>query len=245
MIRLMLALPILLCCASAFSQPTIPDPSFESESATEKVTDQAVNVRVCVGAWAKIRHVVDGDTFDADLRYPWGVSLLNERIRCLGYDACEVSRRRRSVDVTDEEIVVGKKATAALRRLLSEADTVYLIPSPDESARGPWGRIQAVVWIDPPDDRPFRLSEWMTQNRFTRDTWNSNASPKDDRRNSRSRNHDSDQSHNREFSRPTPGRLAARLYAMGGSPRFEVRRSNRSTEAPTKRENGDTGRCAI
>jgi len=55
----------------------------------------------------------DCDTFKADILLPWGVTLRDRTIRT-DYDAWEVNRVRRTVEVTDEEIRRGKQGLAAL-----------------------------------------------------------------------------------------------------------------------------------
>lgn len=110
--------------------------------------------------------MIDGDTIVVDIHFAWSVALINEHVRCLGYDAWEVSRRRGSVDVTDEEIVRGLAATEAFRRLLDSADAIYLIPG--DQPRDSFGRILAHVWIVPQEGRPFAVADWMRHHGHTR-----------------------------------------------------------------------------
>jgi len=85
--------------------------------------------------------VIDGDTFRCAVAFPWGAGLLNQTVRCLGYDAPEISKRRRvKPPVTDEEIARGAMAKSALRELL-KGRVVYLVPGDDQ--RDAYGRILA------------------------------------------------------------------------------------------------------
>jgi len=113
----------------------------------------------CAYALDNIR-VLDGDTFQADILLPWGVTLRQQTIRALGYDAWESSKRRRSVSVTDAEVAKGKAATVAVRKLFT---TARVSCSPGKRDRGPYGRILATIWID---GKP--LAEWMRRRHFLR-----------------------------------------------------------------------------
>ena len=67
------------------------------------------------GYLARGGRVIDGDTLQIEtIVLPWDVALLNQRVRIADFDAWESSRRRRSVNVTDEEVVKGKRATQEL-----------------------------------------------------------------------------------------------------------------------------------
>lgn len=93
----------------------------------------------------EVRRVIDGDTIVGDVVYPWGGVVLRERsIRCAGYDAPEVSRRRRTVTVTDAEIRRGRKVTRELELLLASGG-VYV--SPVERPTGPYGRVTARLTV--------------------------------------------------------------------------------------------------
>ena len=63
--------------------------------------------------------VIDGDTVEADIHLPLDIVVQKQSIRLAGYDAWESSKRRRSVNVTDEEVIKGKEATEALEALLA------------------------------------------------------------------------------------------------------------------------------
>ena len=110
------------------------------------------------GALCEVTRVIDGDTLEANILYPWDVTLRDQTVRCMGYDAWESSKRRRSVKVTDEEVVKGKLATSAFSELLNSSSAVYLIPG--KSPRGPYGRILATVMLRV-DGKRVNVADWM------------------------------------------------------------------------------------
>lgn len=117
------------------------------------------------GALCEVVRVVDGDTIKVNVLFPWDVTLRDQTVRCLGYDAWEASKRRRSVKVTDEEVAKGKIATTAFTELLDSATDVYLVPG--EKSRGPYGRILATV-ICRVDGRRVNVADWMQSHGHTR-----------------------------------------------------------------------------
>ena len=91
--------------------------------------------------------VVDGDTIDADI--PVGLDnwiLIDQRIRFADIDCWEASKNRRSVEVTDKEVAMGKEATEFLRKLLAEAD--HVVGMPDFKQRDAYGRRLMYLWVD-------------------------------------------------------------------------------------------------
>ena len=110
------------------------------------------------GAICEVTRVVDGDTLKVNVLFPWDVTLRDQTVRCLGYDAWESSKRRRSVTVTDEEVAKGKLATSALSGLLDLSSAVYLVPG--TRSRGPYGRILATVMCRV-DGRKVDVADWM------------------------------------------------------------------------------------
>ena len=112
-----------------------------------------------------LNNLHDGDTLNADVQFPWGVVLDDQSVRCLGYDAWEISRNRRTVRVTAAEIEKGKAAQVDLQGLLNGADAVYL--SPGDEDRDPYGRLLAylVVWDE---GELIEVADWMKQRGHTR-----------------------------------------------------------------------------
>lgn len=115
----------------------------------------------------RVLRILDGDTFTADLLFPWGVTLRDQSIRCLGYDAWETSRRRQSVEVTDAEIERGKQAKAAFEELLSQAETVFIAPG-NAAVRDHYGRVLGRPWVWK-DGELIDVAEWMKANGHVRD----------------------------------------------------------------------------
>lgn len=107
----------------------------------------------------KISRVIDGDTLHGDIELPWGVTLRSQRIRCLGYDAWESSKRRQSVVVTDAEVAKGKQVTADLKQL---AKTARFEIEPSGRERDNYGRILGVVTVVIKGQK-IPLSEWMRE----------------------------------------------------------------------------------
>lgn len=110
----------------------------------------------CFGIRAK-----DGDTIHVErIDLGWGVSLYDQDVRLLGFDAPEVSRRRRSVKVTDEEIERGRIAEAALGTLLMTG-TVHLYPDAAQPTRDNYGRLLGRLFVHPEGHEPVDVAEWM------------------------------------------------------------------------------------
>lgn len=100
----------------------------------------------------KVLEIKDGDTISADLLLPWGVTLRGQDIRENSFDAWESSKRRHSAaagEITDAEVVKGKLAAEAFRKLLSSGE-VFVEPSRTEKAFGDrdvFGRVLAKIWV--------------------------------------------------------------------------------------------------
>ena len=109
--------------------------------------------------------VIDGDTVEADILFPLGVTLRGEHIRFSDYDAWESSKRRRSVNVTDAEVVKGKKATALLIDLIEGKMVVLMLA---QGERDNYGRIlgRAAVYAD--DGSRTELIDFMKNNDMLR-----------------------------------------------------------------------------
>ena len=116
--------------------------------------------------WVKVIQVHDGDTItEAVIDLGWGRKLHvgpngeAPAIRAFGYDAWEVTKTRRTVDVSDEEISKGKAATEDLFELL-KATSLYV---EDSGERDPYGRISAVLWARTIKGDWIYVAEWMEQ----------------------------------------------------------------------------------
>jgi endonuclease YncB( thermonuclease family) len=109
----------------------------------------------------KLRNVrvVDGDTLEADIDLPMRVTLRQEMIRCAGYDAWEANKRRRSVNVTDEEVIKGKAATEALKSLIASGQLMVQL---EEADRDVYGRVLGRLFVAR-DAELVSVSDWMTK----------------------------------------------------------------------------------
>jgi endonuclease YncB( thermonuclease family) len=108
--------------------------------------------------------VVDGDTLEADISLPMRVTLRQEMIRCANYDAWESSKRRRSVNVTDEEVVKGKAAAAALEALIKSGQLMVQLENDD---RDVYGRVLASLYLER-EGELISIAEWMEANNHIR-----------------------------------------------------------------------------
>ena len=77
--------------------------------------------------------VYDGDTIKSDVDLGFDLMLSQQSIRCLGYDAPELTRTRRTVTVTEDEIQRGRAARAALVALLADGETYIAPPEGDDT----------------------------------------------------------------------------------------------------------------
>ncbi len=109
--------------------------------------------------------VVDGDTIEADISLPMRVTLRQEMIRCANYDAWESSKRRRSVNVTDEEVVKGKAATEALKSLIASGQLMVQLENDD---RDVYGRVLASLYLER-EGELISVAEWMETNKHIRE----------------------------------------------------------------------------
>ena len=113
--------------------------------------------------------VIDGDTVEADIQLPLDIVVQKQSIRLAGYDAWEASKRRRSVNVTDEEVIKGKEATEALEALLASGSvSIKMLP---KRSRDSYGRVLGeafVYWADSAE--PISVKDHMIKNGHSRDT---------------------------------------------------------------------------
>lgn len=109
--------------------------------------------------------VIDGDTIEADVLLPWGITLRQQGIRASDYDAWESSKRRRSVEVTDEEVRRGKIAAEQLRGLAQRA-TIYALPA--KEPRDNYGRILARLFYVDDQGQTESIAQLMTRGRHVR-----------------------------------------------------------------------------
>ena len=109
-----------------------------------------------------VKRVIDGDTIVASIIMDLDICLVEQIIRMSDYDAWESSKRRRSVDVTDEEVQKGKIATKMLKILLSNHEYVY-IKIDRSNQRDHYGRVLGSIVIVTGDNKVIYLKDWMIE----------------------------------------------------------------------------------
>ena len=113
--------------------------------------------------------VVDGDTINATIHLsPFDLAITSAPIRCLGYDAPEISRRRRTVRVDDDEIRRGRQAAAYLAELLKRGQAVARPGEETKRVRGPYGRYLLRIFVDLADGDRIDVAEEMKRRNHTR-----------------------------------------------------------------------------
>lgn len=111
--------------------------------------------------------VVDGDTIQGTLLLPWDIAIYPAKIRAGTYDAWEISRRRRSLQITDEEIRKGKATKKALEGFLATGRVFLGTGASSRGKRDNYGRIVGVLFLAA-DNRVLRVGEWMRNNGHVR-----------------------------------------------------------------------------
>ena len=131
--------------ATAQQRPTKPPVTFQHEGrALYRVDNPQVH---------------DADTLtDGVIRLPFSAAIAGRSIRA-DYDAWEVTRGRRTVEVTEAEITKGKAARDALVELL-QTSTLYISELPKGADVDPYDRVDAVWWVRAADGRVSRVSDW-------------------------------------------------------------------------------------
>lgn len=125
-----LLLAIIGGCSWTLPHPSTVATIAASNDSTATALPYATDVRV-----------KDGDTIEADVVLPWGVTLRDQDIRANDFDAWETSKRRKTIEYADDEIERGNRARDALAALL-KTGRLILIPDEDEP-RDNYGRILA------------------------------------------------------------------------------------------------------
>lgn len=137
---------------------------------SQKIVSQAVKPSVISTSKFEFRvsNVHDGDTMTGTIVFPWNVALVDVKIRAVDYDAYEISRTRKTVVITDDEIAKGKMATIKLRDLCQSSRIMVSPPSGNQF--DVYGRNLVYIFYQADGDGPFlSLSDWMKDNDFIRD----------------------------------------------------------------------------
>jgi hypothetical protein len=109
--------------------------------------------------------VHDGDTLvNCTINLGFGVALVDKDIRAFGYDACEVTRTRRTVVITAEELATGIRCREAFKQLLARSGPLYI----SEGRTDPYGRLSGIFWLDIGQPNLLNIGQWMKDNEFLR-----------------------------------------------------------------------------
>ena len=110
----------------------------------------------------EIKRVHDGDTISsADIQLGYGVVLKDQSIRLLGFDAWEISRTRKTVKITEEELRLGKLAKTDLLTVLAMGK-VYIVQ--DGDGKNVYGRIDGWVMVYVKEtDTLIDVAKWMRE----------------------------------------------------------------------------------
>ena len=145
MLGALLALLVLLFAGTAFGA--------EPESGPPRV-------------WLEfVGYPVDADTVRGTIEFPLGLALRDQTVRGYGWDAYETSRRRQTVEVTDDEIRRGKRATDDLSDLMDSGRMFISV----HSARDPYGRVLADWMLVKRDGQRVYVGEWLEANGHLRE----------------------------------------------------------------------------
>ncbi len=112
-----------------------------------------------------VDRVIDADTVVGRIQMDWGVAWYGS-IRS-DFDAWERTRVRRTVVVTDQELIKGEAATEALRGLLSRGGRLFITPPP-RSRMGVYGRPVGSWRIETRGGRSIDVAAWMKARGFLR-----------------------------------------------------------------------------
>jgi endonuclease YncB( thermonuclease family) len=159
---------IILCRAASGDQPP-NTPTLAPPKVSLGV--EVVTLRTC-----EVLHntrVIDGDTIQADICLGAGVYIENETIRLVGFDAWEATKRRRSVDVTDDEVAKGEKAKDALDSLIGNGGTRILACE----GRDVYGRILGRLFVVQDDGTIVDIAARMIAGGHDRDGILNTAGP--------------------------------------------------------------------
>lgn len=114
---------------------------------------------------AYVVHDVD-TVVKATVQLPFNTQRNNLTIRDATFDGYEVSRARRAVTITDEELVKGR---AARDKLIKALKTQYVLQAsePPEGWKDidPYERLDAQLWLyDPKTKQRITLRQWALEN---------------------------------------------------------------------------------
>lgn len=113
---------------------------------------------------ATVESIHDGDTLRVTIHLPFGIDLPGRDVRAFGYDAWEIDRRRRTVNVTDAELAKGAEAKKIFAALLVRGGCWL----DDSGERDPYGRISARIWTKGENGEWIDVADAMRDSGMTR-----------------------------------------------------------------------------
>lgn len=86
----------------------------------------------------------DADTFDLAINIDdFDIILHSQKVRVENYDSCEVNRVRKTVNITDAELIKGKQARDYVATLIQKYE-VYIVT---KNKRDAYGRLLVIVYL--------------------------------------------------------------------------------------------------
>lgn len=98
-----------------------------------------------------------------DVLLPWDVALVNQSIRLHGVDACEVTRVRQAVDITDAELMKGREGLSKMA-MLADGGRWYVVPT-GESV---YGRREGRLYLRTKGGAVIDLADWIRRSGYER-----------------------------------------------------------------------------
>lgn len=121
----------------------------------EKIVEKKVAPTITVNALkVTLIRVIDADTAVFDVELPLHIKLIDQHIRCTGYDGYELSE------------VKGLAAKEAFENLLKDAEIFIMV---DSKERDNFGRILASIFSRK-NDKVIKISDVMIENGFAKES---------------------------------------------------------------------------
>jgi endonuclease YncB( thermonuclease family) len=107
--------------------------------------------------------VHDGDTITARINLGWRISI-KEHIRAADYDAWEITKTRRTVEVTDDEIAKGKAAKSFVETFAGDNNhQLFVVGILRGEGRDVYGRILGEIWCREKNGEWINLGDLMRE----------------------------------------------------------------------------------
>jgi endonuclease YncB( thermonuclease family) len=133
-----------------------------SEHKEQSIRQQSISLIKSTMYPVNVLRIYDGDTVWVNIDLGFDLVLKNKSLRFSEFDAWEINRVRRTVEITDEEIVKGKQARDALVKLIS--DQQLFLES--EKQTDPYGRLNGTLYFY--SDGWVNVTKWLIENGHAR-----------------------------------------------------------------------------